>query len=109
DAGVEIESLTHGHDGTEVRVPLALELRPKFVLRLFFRLRRNRAKQSQLVLGQQINGALWQGVALFAPALPADVGVNVLGIKPDSLKNPQSFGENLIPDSISRHGDDCVF
>jgi hypothetical protein len=61
------------------------------------------------MFGKQIDGALRQGIAFFAPASPADVGVNVLGVEPYCFQNAQGLRENLIADSISGHGDYGMF
>jgi hypothetical protein len=41
------------------------------------------------MLGQQFDRAVGQRVAIVAPAVPADVGMNVLGVKTDSFQNAQ--------------------
>jgi len=61
------------------------------------------------VLGQQINRAIGEGVALVAPAVPADIGVDVLGVEADFFKDADCLGQNLIADAVTRHAYDCVF
>src|SRR5262249_14972454 len=102
---VEVELLPHGHDGAVVDIPFALESRLELGLGSFVRFRSNRAKETELVLGQQVDSAVGQSVAFVAPALPADVGVDIVGVEADGFEDAQSLGKNLIADAVSRHGD----
>src|SRR5215467_12485042 len=109
DAGVEIELLPHRHDWAEVGVSLASQFRTQFRLGFFLRLRSDSADKPEFELREQVDRPLRQRVALAAPAIPADVGMNVFGIKSDCLQNPQSLGQNLISDSVARHRDYRTF
>ena len=62
-----------------------------------------------LCWASKFDRALRQGVALVAPAFPADFSVNVFGVKTDCSQQPQSLRQNLSADSISRHCDYRVF
>src|ERR1700757_1575928 len=108
DASIETESLPHRDNRAEVRMALTAEFRTEFCFRLFFWFRGNRSEESQLVPGQQVDRALRQGIALAAPAVPANIGMNVFRVEFNRLENTQSLRKNLIADSISGHGDDCV-
>jgi hypothetical protein len=55
------------------------------------------------MLGQQLDGALGQRVALFAPQLPADIGVHVLGVEADGVQHTDRLGENGLTDAVARH------
>ena len=88
---------------------LASKFGREFGFRLLLGFGSDGAEQSQLVLGQQIDGALRQGIALSAPAFPADVGMDVFGVEADSFQNPQGLGQNLVADSISGHSDYGMF
>ncbi len=106
---VEVELLPHGHDRRIVDVAFTLQFRFQFCLRSLVRLRRDRSEQTELVFGKQLNCPVGQGVALGAPAIPADVGMNVLGIKADSLQDTHRLGKNLVADAVARHRDHRVF
>src|SRR5208282_3589811 len=90
-ADVEVKLLPHGHDRAVVHEAFALQFRLQLRLRRLVWLGGNRAEQAELVLSQQINGAVGQRVALVAPALPADVGVNVVGVESDSFQHADRF------------------
>src|ERR1700751_1950647 len=77
-ADIEIELLPHGDDRRVVNIAPALEFRLEFRLRGLVGFRGDRPKQPELMLGEQFNGAIRQSITLRAPAIPADVGVNVL-------------------------------
>ena len=64
DADVEVEVLAHRHDRAEVREALALERRRQLGVGLVLGLGRDRAEQADLVLFEQLDGAVGQGVAL---------------------------------------------
>ncbi len=84
---IEIELLPHGDDRRVVDIALALQLRLQFGLRRLVRLRGDGSEQAELVLGQQFHGALGQGITVVAPAVPADVGMNVFGVEANGFQN----------------------
>ncbi len=108
-ADIEIEDLPHGNDGAEILMALALQRRAQLGLGFLLRLRGDGAKQADLVLAQQLDGALGQRIAFLDPALPADVGVNVLGLEADRVEHANCLGQDLVANAISRHGYDCMF
>ena len=109
DASIKIELLAHGHDRTEVRVTLGPQLWLQFPVGFFLRLRSDRAEQAEFVVREQVYGALRQGIALVHPALPADIGMDVLGIESNRIQHAQCLGQNLVPDPIAGHADHRVF
>jgi len=44
------------------------------------------------VLGEQVDGAVGKGIALSAPAVPTDVGVDVVGVEADGFEDAERFG-----------------
>ena len=62
-----------------------------------------------LCLPQQLDGALGQRIALVPPALPADVGVHVVGFEADRVEHANRLRQNLVANAVSRHGYDRMF
>jgi len=87
-ADIEIEFLAHGDDGRVVDVALPLQFGLEFGLRGLVWLRRDCAEETELVLGEEFDGAIRQGIALRAPAVPSDIGMDVVGVKADGFENP---------------------
>jgi len=73
------------------------------------RLRRDGAEQADLVLAQQLDGALGKSIAFLDPALPADIGMYVLSLETDGIEHPNRFGQDLVANAIAWHGYDCMF
>ena len=61
------------------------------------------------MLPQQLDRALGQGIAFFDPALPSDVGVDVLRLKADGIEHPNRLAQDVIANAISGHGYDGMF
>ena len=87
----------------------ALERRAEFGLGFLLWLRGDGAEQADLVLPQQLDGALGKGIAFLDPALPADVGVDVFGLEADGVEHPNRLGQDLIANAVSGHGYDGMF
>ena len=67
-------------------------------LRVFLGLGGDRAEQPELVFRQQVDRAVRQRVALVAPEVPADVGVNVVGLEADRLRDTRmASGRTWLP------------
>ena len=88
---------------------MPLQCRAQFGFGFLLRLGGDGAEQADLVLAQQIDGALGQGIAFLDPALPADVGMHVFGFKADCIEHANRLGQDLIADAVSRHGYNSVF
>ena len=88
---------------------LALQRWDEFGFGFFLRLRGDGAEQADFVLAQQIDGALGQRIAFVAPALPANVGVHVVGLEADRVEHANRLGQNLVSNAVSRHGYDRMF
>src|SRR4029077_1747474 len=107
-ADVEVELLPHGHDRRIVDVALALQFRPQLRLGGFIRLRRDRSEQAEFVFREQLYRAIRKGVALGAPAIPADISMDVLRVEAYSFQHAHRLGKDLVADAVSRHGDYCM-
>src|SRR5262249_2770023 len=67
------------------------------------------AEEAQLVFLQQFDRAIGKCIALVTPAIPSDIGRDVLGVEADSFENTDGFRENLVADAIARHADYGMF
>ena len=107
-ADVEVEALAHADDRAVVDEALVLQLRLQLRHRLVLRLAGDRAEETELVLGEQVDGALGQRVALVAPVVPADVRVHVLGVESDRVEDPDGFRKDRLAHAVAGHADHCV-
>jgi hypothetical protein len=57
------------------------------------------------VLGEEVEGAVGKGVAFVRPAIPANVGMDVVSVEADSSEDAQAFREDLVTDAVAGHGD----
>ena len=89
-------------------MPLVPELRRQLSGRLVLGFGGDGAEEPQVMLLQEVQGALGEGISLFHPELPSDVRVDVFGIEPYRVQNPEGFFQNHLPDPVSGHRDHCV-
>ena len=108
-ADIQIELLAHGDDRAVVHQALAAQFGFQFGLGFLVGFRSNGAEQAELVLLEQVDGAVGERVAFVAPDLPANVGMNVFGVEADGFQDSQGLGKDLIADAVARHGHYCVF
>src|SRR5664280_2678386 len=108
-ANIEVEDLPHGNNWAEILIAFAPQRWTQLGLSFLLRLRGNGAEQADLVLAQQLDGALGKSIAFLGPALPADVGVYVVSVETDGVEHPNRFGQDVIANAIARHGYDSVF
>src|SRR5664280_1053089 len=108
-AYIEVEDLPHGNNRAEILIPFASQRGAQLGLSFLLRLRRDGAEQANLVLAQQLDGALGKSIAFLDPALPTDVGVYVLCLETDDGEHPNRFGQDLVANSIAQHGYDFMF
>ncbi len=105
DADVEIELLAQPDDGAEVDEALVPELRSQLRGGLVLGLGGDGPEEAQVVLRQKVQGPLREGVALLDPELPADVGVDVVGLKAHGIQNSKGLLQNDLSNPVSGHGD----
>src|ERR1019366_613434 len=60
------------------------------------------------MLSEELDRTVGQRITLRAPAVPTDVGMNVLSVKADCFQNSQRLRQYLVSDAVSRHGNNCV-
>ncbi len=89
NADIEVEVLAEADDGAEVDVSLFPELRGQFLRRLLLGLGRDGAEEPEMVLPEEIQGSLGEGVPFLNPELPTDIGVDVIGVETDHIAGPE--------------------
>ena len=61
------------------------------------------------MLGEQVDSAVGQGIALGAPAVPTDIGGNVVSVEAYGFQDAKRFGEDLVTDAVAGHSHYSVF
>ncbi len=105
---VEVESLAHPHDGAEIGETLVTQPGAKLGLGLRLGLGGDGPEETELVPGQKVDRPLGKRVPLLDPEFPSDVPMDVLGIEPDSIQDPDRLGQNGPSDPVPGHADHRV-
>ena len=74
--------LAQPHDRAVVDESLVGERRVELRRGLFLRLAGDRAEEADLVLLEQLDGSVRQGITFLFPELPTDVGLDPVGLEP---------------------------
>jgi hypothetical protein len=71
--------------------------------RLVLGLRSDRAKERNLVLGDEIHGRFRQGIPLLHPVVPTDTSRDPIGLEAGRLEYAQGLRQHHVSDSVTRH------